>query len=110
MDFTKQLTTPEGEPWEHNENFTDEKGIIQSRLAEFTYFKVARECLLGKVGGRILNSIFCTKWRWAVYRKIAQNELALELNFFDKYLLKRLAVLRFDVSVAAQLINKLDTK
>lgn len=107
MDFTTQLITPEGENWEIDEKFTNDKGILEVRKVPLTYFKVARESLLGKVGSRILNSIFVTKWRWTVFLKI---DTGLRLNYFDKLLIKKLVSMRFDISIAAQLINALDTQ
>jgi len=110
MDLTKQLITPEGEKWEHKESYTDENGIPQSRMAPLTLFKVARESLLGQVGGRILNSIPFTMWRWAIYNKLAECPSNPQISGIDKLLLKKLVVRRFDIAPSAQLIKEINKK
>ena len=111
MDFTKQLITPEGEKWETDEQYTDEKGIIATKKVPLTFFRLARESLLGsKVGGRILSCPTVAVWRLNVFNKINAVPTDAQLTFFDKVLLKKLVALRFDIAPAAKLINMINGK
>lgn len=106
-DFTKQLITAEGEKWEHDEKYTDKKGIVQTRKEKLTYYKVARESLIGTVGNARLNNVRNTKRRFNLFLKIHNTPKNPDLTWFERRLLKKLVAMRFDVAPAARLINLL---
>lgn len=107
MDFTQQILTPEGKGWEHDEHYTDDDGVIKTRKEKLTYYKIAREALLGKVGSKLLNNIYFTKKRFSIFLKIHENQKNVQLTWFEKLILRKLVSMRFDVAPASRLINAL---
>ena len=108
MNFNVQLTTPEGKDWEIDEHYK-ENGKVGVRQIPFTYLVMAREILLDVTPntysmGRF-KGVFFTNWRYDIWKKIDSDKENVKLNFFEKWLLIKLACIKYDISMAASLIK-----